>query len=383
MADGETTLDQIVAWAMRGRRRKRGASAKPRPEPPAGGAKHINLALQGGGSHGAFTWGVIDHLLADGRLTIDGISGTSAGAVNAVLLADGLARNDPEAARTRLAAFWRAASLGGSLPALQGGVISRLFSVMPSEQLPVQAWLGALSRVFAPQDLNPLNINPLKDLIERFVDFDVIRAASDLQLFIAATNVQTGALRTFAREEINAEVVMASACLPFLFRAVEIDGVPYWDGGYVGNPVIHPFLTNTTTDDVLVVQINPLTRPKVPASAREIVDRINEITFNSSLGAELRMIEMVNQMIDSGKLAAGTGPGAYRRINLHRIVLEDMAANFNASSKLKTDYAFFTTMHKLGERAARRFLDAHFDDIGARSTIDLAAEVAAERGAVL
>jgi len=379
MAERETTLDQIVAWAMRGRR-KRPATAKARPEQPAGGAKRINLALQGGGSHGAFTWGVLDHLLSDGRLAIDGVSGTSAGAVNAVLLADGLARNDPEAARTGLAAFWRAASLGGSLPALQRGVISRLFSVMPTEGLPVQAWLGAWSRMFAPQDLNPLNINPLKDLIERFVDFEAIRAAGNLQLYIAATDVETGGLRIFAREEINAEVVMASACLPFLFRAVEIDGVPYWDGGYVGNPVIHPFLTGTAAQDVLVVQINPLTRPKVPASAREIVDRVNEITFNASLGAELRTIDLVNGLIDSGKLARGTGPGEFRRINLHRIVLEGVAANFDASSKLKTDYAFFSTMHKLGERAARRFLDAHFDDIGVRSSIDLKAEIAAERG---
>jgi NTE family protein len=251
---------------------------------------------------------------------------------------------------------------------------------MPVEGLPVQAWLGALSRVFAPQDLNPLNINPLKELIERFVDFDAIRAAPDLHLFIAATNVETGGLRIFAREEINAEAVMASACLPFLFRAVEIDGVPYWDGGYVGNPVIHPFLTNTAAEDVLVVQINPLTRPKIPTSAREIVDRVSEITFNASLGAELRTIDLVNSLIDSGKLARGTGPGQYRRINLHRIALEEIATNFNAASKLKTDYAFFSTMHKLGERATRRFLDAHFDDIGARSSIDLQAEVGAEWG---
>ena len=203
--------------------------------------KRINLALQGGGAHGAFTWGVLDQLLSDERLAIEGISGTSAGAVNAVMLADGLARGGREEAQKRLADFWRAASSTGNLPALQRAVMERLLSFTPLEGTPMQAWFDALSRYFSPYDVNPLNINPLKDLIERFVDFDALRADTDLQLFISATNVQTGRVRIFPREKITAEAVMASACLPLLFRAVEIDGVPYWDGGYLGNPVIFPF----------------------------------------------------------------------------------------------------------------------------------------------
>src|SRR5262249_50434638 len=193
-----------------------------------GGKKKINLALQGGGAHGAFTWGVLDQILDDGRLAIEGISGASAGAVNAVMLADGLARGGPDEAKARLAAFWRAASLGRDLPPLQRALVERLFSFLPLEGSPVAAWFDALARYLSPYDLNPLNINPLRELIERFVDFEAVRDCSQLALFISATNVHTGRLRIFPREKVTTDVIMASACLPFLFRAVEIDGEPYW-----------------------------------------------------------------------------------------------------------------------------------------------------------
>jgi NTE family protein len=340
--------------------------------------KRINLALQGGGAHGAFTWGVLDHLLADERLSIEGVSGTSAGAVNAVMLADGLARGGREEAQQRLADFWRAASSAGNLPSLQRAAIERLLSFTPLEGTPVQAWFDALSHYFSPYDVNPLNINPLKDLIERFVDFTTLRTYSDLQIFISATNVQTGRVRIFPREKITADAVMASACLPLLFRAVEIDGVPYWDGGYLGNPVIFPFFRTTNTEDVLVVQINPLVRQATPTSSSEIMNRINEITFNSSLIGEYRAIEFVARLIDHGKLPRGTGPDEYRRINVHRIVLDRFGTHFDAFSKLSTDYDFFEMLRLSGRRAARRFLDEHFDDIGVKSTVDLRAEAQAE-----
>jgi NTE family protein len=351
---------------------------------PRGGAhataKMINLALQGGGAHGAFTWGVLDHLLTDERLAIEGISGTSAGAVNAVMLADGLVRGGPEEARKRLADFWRAASLDGNLPPLQRSVIDRLFAFLPVEGSPFQAWIDAWSHAFSPYDFNPLNINPLKDLVERFVDFDAIRASPNPQLFISATNVRTGRLHVFPHKRITADVVMASACLPLLFRAVEIDGVPYWDGGYMGNPAIFPFFAATESEDVLVVQINPIVRRDTPTSAREIMNRINEITFNSSLLAEFRAIEFVGRLIDQGTLPRGTGPGQYRRVNVHRIALDGAAKNLSADTKLNNDYDFFEMLRQNGRRAARRFLDAHFADIGIRSTIDLRAEVRAEQG---
>jgi NTE family protein len=347
---------------------------KPNPAKQPPRRKKVNLALQGGGAHGAFTWGVLDHLLDDDRLEVEGISGASAGAMNAIMLADGLARGGPAEAKKRLADFWRAVSIGGNLPSFQRVVVERLFSFMPLDDSPAAAWLDAMSRYFSPYDVNPLNINPLKDVIERFVDFDALRKCDRLQLFISATNVKTGRLHIFPRDKITADAVMASACLPFLFRAVEIDGTAYWDGGYLGNPVIFPFFSTTETEDVLVVQINPLTRARVPRSSQEILNRVNEITFNSSLLSEFRAIEFVGRLIDQGKLPRGTGPGEYRRINMHRIVLDHDGSNFTAGSKRSNDYDFFEALHDNGRRAARRFLDEHFDDIGVRGTVDLRPE---------
>jgi NTE family protein len=335
------------------------------------GRKPINLALQGGGAHGAFTWGVLDHLLEDGRLRIDGISGASAGAVNAIILADGLARGGPEAARQRLAEFWRAASFDGSLPDAQRAVIDRLMSFIPAVSSPVQAWVDVWGRFLSPYDLNPLNINPLKDLIDRFVDFEAIRNCQELRLFVSATNVHTGQLRVFSREEISADAVMASAALPHVFRAVDIDGVPYWDGGYTGNPPLFPLLRGRHSPDVLVVQINPLVRHSTPTTSKDILHRINEITFNSSLAAEMRVVEFISQLLDRGELTSASGE--YRPIHMHRIVLGE-SRPLEPGSRLNNDFDFFETLHRAGRRAARRFLNAHFNDIGVRGTIDRAAK---------
>jgi NTE family protein len=340
--------------------------------------KKINLALQGGGAHGAFTWGVLDSLLADPRIEIEGISGASAGAINAVMLADGLARGGPQEARKRLADVWRAVSSNGDLSDLQRTVTDRLLSFTPYEGSPVQAWFDAFTSLLTPYDFNPLNINPLKDIIERFVDFDALRTSGGLKLFVSATNVFTGRLRIFPREKITAEVIMASACLPMLFQAVEIDGIPYWDGGYMGNPAIFPFFRTTDTDDVVIVAINPLERNMTPRTQGEIMNRINEITFNSSLIAEYRAIDFVTRLIDQGKLARGHGAGEYRRINVHRIALESAFKELTADTKLDSDFAFFELLRDGGQRAGRDFLSKHFDDLGVRSTVDLAAEAKAE-----
>jgi NTE family protein len=329
------------------------------------GAKRVNLALQGGGAHGAFTWGVLDYLLEDGRLGFSGVSGASAGAVNAVMLADGLARGGTDEARKRLAEFWRAASLGGGLPGPQRAVLDRMLALFPVGGSPVQLFVDAMSRLMSPYDFNPLNINPLKSLIERFVDFDAIRGYRDLELFISATNVRSGRLRVFRREDVSADVVMASAALPHVFRAVEIDGEPYWDGGFTGNPAILP-LISSNSDDVLLVQIAPLRRDDTPTSARDILNRVNEISFSSSLAAELRALEYVGR---------GTGRNA-PGINVHRIQLDGLDKRLSGS-RLKTDFDFFALLHRAGRRAARRFIDRHFDDIGHRSTLDLVKETAA------
>jgi NTE family protein len=358
-------LDALTNWRVAGKATS------------ANAAKKVNLALQGGGAHGAFTWGVLDHLLADGRLEITGISGASAGAINAVMVADGLARGGPEEARKRLAAFWRAASAGGDLPPVQRAVADRLFTLMPFATTPIQNWFEAMSHYFSPYELNPLNINPLKELIERFVDFDAVRD-SELALFVSATNVHTGRLRIFSREKITSDVVMASAALPFIFQAVEIDEVPYWDGGYMGNPAIFPFLQATEAEDVLVVQINPVARIGTPRTSSEIINRLNEITFNSALISELRAMDFVNQLIDDGTLPRGTGDSQYRRLHIHRIDLGGLGNRLTGRSKMKTDFDFFELLHRAGQRAARKFLDRHFDDIGQHSSIDLAAEAGVE-----
>ena len=353
------------------KRRRRVRRALPRLLPEA--VKSINLALQGGGAQGAFTWGVIDELLLDGRLAIDGISGASAGAVNAVVLADGLARGGPEEAQRRLAEFWRAASFGGNLPELPHGVVERLFSLARRVALP-SPWLGSLTRLLSPYDYNPLNLNPLRDLIQRSVDFDLIRD-DGRDLFITATNVHTGELRVFRTTEITADAVMASACLPVLFRAVEIEGAPYWDGGYAGNPALLPFLQETATEDILIVQINPLERRRKPRRSHDILTRVHEITFNAPLLAELRALELAEALIEEGRLPRGIGVGAYRWLRLHRIVMDDEAAD--AGKKLNTDYDYFERLRQRGRRAAQLFLDTHFDDIGHRGTLrtDIAAEL--------
>ena len=345
---------QLVRTAGRGGQRQR---------------KRVNLALQGGGAHGAFTWGVLDQLIDDGRLEIEAISGTSAGAVNAVMLADGLSRGGPQEARARLADFWRAVSVDGHLTDLQRKAVQRLLPFASNDG----PWLGAMSRLLSPYDLNPLNINPLKDLIERLVDFEALRRRRGPDLFISATDVRSGEARIFTRAEITAEVVMASACLPRLFRAVEIDGVPYWDGGYSGNPALLPFLRSTSTEDVLIVQINPRERRKVPTRAREIVRRVNEISFNAPLLSELRGVAFVNRLIDEGRLPHGAGPGLFRRLRLHRIVMDDFGEASARHGTLDIDYQYFETLCTLGRRATRRFLDTHLHDIGRRSTIDMPA----------
>ncbi len=359
----------MLGWAA-------GAAARTKP---------INLALQGGGAHGAFTWGVLDALLADGRLDIQGISGASAGAVNAVVLASGLARSGAERsgaersgaeeARARLAEFWRETSRVGKMPELQRQVFERLFSSAPRGNSPARAWLDAMARLMSPYDVNPLNINVLKELIERVVDFAAVRENRGLELFLSATEVQTGKLRIFRREEITADAVLASACLPSLFRAVEIDGRTYWDGGYVGNPVLFPFVRATATEDVLIVQINPLMREDVPTSASEIMSRMHEITFNAPLLAELREIAFVTRLIDEGRLPRGTGAGRYRRLKVHRIALEARDNRLDMTAKLSTHAEHFEMLCGLGQQAARDFLDRHFDDIGVRSTVDVEGEV--------
>ncbi|RMF38933.1 MAG: patatin-like phospholipase family protein [Alphaproteobacteria bacterium] len=331
--------------------------------------KPVSLALQGGGAHGAFTWGVLDRLLEDGRIDIAAISGTSAGAMNAVVAAGGLMQAGEDGARAALAAFWKAVSDAARLSPIQRNPIDVLLGNWSLDNSPGFRLFDGLSRVVSPYQFNPLNLNPLRDLLVDQVDFDLVRSCDRMKVFVSATNVETGRVTVFDRRRLTADMVMASACLPYIFQAVEIDGVPYWDGGYVGNPALFPLYPVRETADIVIVQINPVERPGTPDTAREILDRINEISFNSSLLAELRAIDFVHRLIESGQLT----DNRYRYLHLH--LIEDGAAlnPLGASSKLNAEWAFLTHLRDLGRQAAGRWLDAHWRNLGRRSTVDIRA----------
>lgn len=332
-------------------------------------SKHINLALQGGGAHGAFTWGVLDRLLEDESLQIEAISGTSAGAMNAVVVADGIMQGGRDGAREKLQRFWKAVSDAGRSSPIQRSPIDVFMGNWSLDNSPSYIFFDIFSRLASPYEINPLNLNPLQDLIEATVDFERVRSCDRMKVFISATNVETGRVKVFDRHELTPEMVMASACLPYLFQAVEIDGVPYWDGGFMGNPVLFPFFNACTSSDVVIVQINPILRSGTPKSAREILDRMNEITFNSSLLREFRAIDFVSRLLTDGKLH----PKDYKNVLVHRIEADEDIKQLGASSKLNAEWSFLEHLFGVGRRAADSWLETNFDRLGQESTLDLRA----------
>ena len=338
--------------------------------PAPGGAaarKTINLALQGGGSHGAYTWGALDALIDDERIEIGAISGASAGAMNAVVYADGFRENGREGARRKLRDFWLSVSEEGVLSPVQRQVFDLWFKGWSNAFPQVADWWSALSQFASPYDFNPLNTSPLRDHLVKIVDFDGLRAGGKIPLFIAATNVHTGRGEIFKSDVLTADHLMASACLPRLFQAVEIEGVPYWDGGFAGNPPLWPLYYATSCNDTVIVQINPIERAATPHTAQAIADRVNEITFNAGLLAELRATDFVARLIDSGALHEN----GYRRQRLHRIGGDGELEGFAASTKTDVNWAFLNALRALGRDAAKRWLAANFDAIGVRGTLDV------------
>ncbi len=331
--------------------------------------KRINLALQGGGSHGAFTWGVLDEFLADSRLEIAGISGTSAGAMNAVLLADGHVQGGAEGARHRLANFWRAVSDAARNSPIQRAPLDMIMGNWSMENSWGYRSMDTLSRLFSPYQFNPLNMNPLKEILESCVDFSCVHECNDIKLYISATNVETGRVKIFDSRHLTADMVMASACLPQIFQAVVIDGVPYWDGGYMGNPSLFPFHHQVDAADIVVVQINPIERKGIPKSPMEIQNRMNEINFNSSLILELRAIDFVARLLEEGRIDSQE----YRQEYIHIIENQEALRPLGVSSKLNAEWAFLTNLRDIGRESAALWLERHFDDIGRNSTVDLRA----------
>lgn len=337
----------------------------PNPAPRPDEKKKLKLALQGGGSHGAYAWGVIDALLEDGRLEVEAVVGTSAGAMNATVTAAGLVAGGVERARAALAQFWRAASDLGKLSPMRPTAFDKQMSRGNMDYSPLWSMYDAMSRMFSPYEMNPQNMNPLLDLLKEVVDFDALRGDQHpIKLFVTATNVLSGRLRVFDKAEITPEAVMASACLPLLFQAVQIDNEYYWDGGYSGNPPIYPLIYAGGTSDILIVQISPVNIPDVPRTTRAIIDRINTLSFNSSLMREMRAIQFVTELVESGELDADK----YPRVNIHTIDAEAELAQFSVSSQLNSDWDFLQYLFDLGRRKAKRFLSVHFDQIGNSST---------------
>ena len=325
----------------------------------------IDLALQGGGSHGAFTWGVLDRLLEESWLEIVGISGTSAGAMNAAVLVDGWTEGGREGARAALDAYWKRVSHAAKFSPMQRTLFDRMAGRWTLDWSPVFVTMDLMSRIFSPYDLNPHGFNPLRDILAESIDFTRL-GRSSIKLFITATNVRTGRGHIFRNSEVTADVLLASACLPTMFQAIEINGEPYWDGGFAGNPTITPLVRETEAHDSILVQINPRERPATPRSAAEILNRLNEISFNSPLMKELRMIALLREVADPGK-----GEGfRWANMRTHRIMTE-MMVDLGHSSKLNAEWEFLTMLRTEGRRAASEFLDTHADDLGHRSTTDI------------
>lgn len=349
MAEG----DQAKSGSTRQRRKVNGADAR----------RTVNLALQGGGSHGAFTWGVLDAVLEDGRIDFEGISGTSAGAMNAVVLASALAQaanqgldgtEARDAARKALSRFWDGV-----------GLLGTFMAGMPLSG--TQAMASLFTQWFSPAQVNPLGLNPLRSLLKREVDFELLADQTRLKVFLNATNIRTGRGEIFTGHRVSADAVMASACLPNLFQPVEIDNEYYWDGGYSGNPSIYPLIYATKACDVILVQINPIESAYRPgASAQEIMERVNEITFNAPLLAEMRAIEFVRRLLAEGRL----DPARYKNVLLHRVDGGAALAEFGSTSKSRADSAFLHRLFKLGRTAGEKWIRAHFRDVGVRSSAE-------------
>src|SRR5882724_192998 len=325
----------------------------------------VDFALQGGGSHGAFTWGVLDRLLEEPWLGIDGISGTSAGAMNAAVLVDGHAEGGAEGARAALESFWRRVSEAARFSPFRRGPLDVLLGRWTLDSSPMYVAMDLMSRMLSPYDVNPMGKNPLRAILAETIDFGRL-ARAPIKLFITATNVRTGRGHVFRNDAVTPDVLLASACLPTMFQAIEIDGEPYWDGGYSGNPTITPLVRECKSRDTILVQINPVERPGYPRSARDILNRLNEVSFNAVLLKELRMIALLRQLAQPGDSEGAQWAG----MRIHRVA-SDLMLELGYSSKLNAEWAFLCMLRDDGRRAAQIFLETHASDLGRRSTLDL------------
>ncbi|TND07887.1 MAG: esterase of the alpha-beta hydrolase superfamily [Bacteroidetes bacterium] len=328
--------------------------------------KLVAMALQGGGAHGAFTWGVLDRLLEVPEIVADGICGTSAGAVNAVALAYGLHKGGPEKAKDLLEQLWKRVSQFGS-HMFKPSPWDRYWNFGDINNSPGFVFFNTISQSLSPYQLNPFNYNPLRDILNELIDFHELQHYNKKKLFICATNVKTNRARVFHNHEITVDAVLASTCLPLLFQAVNIDGEFYWDGGYMGNPPLSPLIRETTTHDIVLVKINSINIKKLPTTARDITERVNEISFNSSLINEMQMIHYRNELIRRGVELEEQD----REIFVHSISGYEVLDSLSYSSKLNTSWEFFQHLKTEGRRVADNWLENEYEQVGVRSTFDL------------
>jgi len=330
----------------------------------------INLALQGGGAHGAFTWGVLDRLLEEKDLAFEGLSATSAGAMNAAVFAYGLAVDGREGARKALTGYWKRVSDVAKLGPLQPSPVDRMLGDHKLSWSPVFSFMGFVTRVLSPYEFNPADYNPLRDIVEQSIDFDVLkRPDCPVKLFLSATNVRTGKVKVFAGKEVSASAVMASACLPTIFHAVEIDGEAYWDGGYMGNPALFPLIYNCKSTDIVIVHINPLFRKEVPHAAGDILNRINEISFNSSLMREMRAVSFITKLVTQNRIVNEE----LKRVLIHSIADDEFMGALSSTSNYNADWDFLIFLHDQGRKCAVDWLAKNFVKLGVESSADIRA----------
>ena len=330
--------------------------------------KHVGIALQGGGAHGAFTWGVLDRLLEEEAIVADAMCGTSAGALNAVTCAYGLHIGGPTKAKELLEQLWRKVSLTGSY-LFKPGAFDKIYGNGDIYNSPGYIVFNAVTQVLSPYNFNPLNYNPLRDILNDLIDFKELRLYNKKKLFICATNVKTNRAKIFSNHDITLDAVLASTCLPQLFQAVEIDGQYYWDGGYMGNPPIFPLITNTNLKDIVLIKINSININSVPTSARDIADRVNEISFNSSLINEMKLIHYRNELIRNGILT--TDNKTNREIFVHTISGYDALSQLKYSSKMNTSWDFLIDLKKKGRKIAENWIQTDYHEVGLKSTFDV------------
>ncbi|HSD59706.1 MAG TPA: patatin-like phospholipase family protein [Burkholderiales bacterium] len=333
--------------------------------------KRINLALQGGGSHGAFTWGVLDRLLEDERIDFEGISGTSAGAMNAVVLAHGLITGGRKGAREALAKFWENIANRVPFDPLQSGFMGQTGLTQGSGLPPVLKAMMGLTRFLSPYQLNPFDVNPLRDIVAASIDFERLRAECRLRLFIAATQVRTGKLRLFRTGELTAEAVLASACLPSLHHGIEIDGELYWDGGYSANPAIYPLFYHCRSRDVVIVILHPLRLPHDPSTAREIWNRVTELGFSATFLREMQMIAQAKRHVERSLFSIGRLERRLRHMNFHLVEAEELMSQLSSESKLSAHWPFICMLRDQGRARADVWLAQTFKRVGSRSSVDL------------